>query len=431
MVVTALSNRHRSSTTFSAPLTIPRGGKAGAEMIRELGADIGLPVWEVLRSVLAWAGEEHAMRSDVFETSTMLDWERQLLQASWEPELRCGLAVLVGELSSPSHALPETVAHTCICVTEWALERGRVVTALAFAEAAALSWPEQSRFSWVTGSLLRRHGRFREAEQWLRRAAKAAVAAGDAESQIRALNALGNVLRDLGRIPQSRRTLSDALRYARRHKHRRLEGEILHDLFVVSSLGGLAEADEYARSAFEIYREGHPRLPSLACEIASLWLLRGCHLQALTVLKHLPQLIEVPEERIKVWGSLAWAAGMCNDADAYREAADEVWVLLDNPETAAPASALLEVGLGATRMKAWDEAEVALTRAIAIAARNGQSGIVTSAEAMLAASRNQTTPDKARPNTPELRQAQTATALVARILTSLERVPVALAMPSH
>jgi tetratricopeptide (TPR) repeat protein len=268
---------------------------------------------------------------------------------------------------------------------------------------------------------MRRHGRLREAEQWIRRAAKAAATTGDREMQTLAQNSLGNVLHDQGKNPQSLRTLRDALRLARRHRLRSLEGEILHDMFVVMTWSGQADsADEYAQGAFEIYREGHPRLAALAHDVASLWILRGYHAQAFTVLKQLPYFIELPDERIRVWGALARAAGGCGETETFRGAADEIWGLLDDPEALLRgASALLELAMGARSIEAWDEAEQAVGRSIEIAARTGESDIERRAQEVLTAISDRRNEQREEPSEIQFRYARQADALVEGFLSSL------------
>lgn len=412
------SNRPRSAD-FTTPLTIPGGAVAGADVVRELAPEVALPVWQTLRSVLTWAAEEPAMRGDLFEPCAMADWERQLLLETWEPDVRSALAVLVGELARPAEASLETVAHACLCVTDWALERGHVATGLAFAEAAALSWPQHPRYAWMAGRLLRRHGRLREAEQWIRRAAKAAASAGDRETQTLAQNSLGNVLHDQGKDAQSMRTLNDALRLARRHRLRSLEGEILHDLLVVATWAGSRDnAEEYALAAFEIYRDGHPRLAALAHDVACLWMFRGYYARALTVLKQLPSFIELPEERVRVWGVTARAAAGCGDAATFHQAVDEVWSLLEatngHPRSA---SAFLEVALGAMCLGEWEEAESSVSKAIELATETGQSDILRRAEEVTTAIANRAADQKLDPTT--IRSARRADTLVTGFLSSL------------
>ncbi|HST57141.1 MAG TPA: tetratricopeptide repeat protein, partial [Longimicrobium sp.] len=303
------SNRPRAAD-FTTPLTIPGGAVGGADVVRELAPDVALPVWQTLRSVLMWAGEEPALRGDLFEPCAMEEWEAELLIDTWEPDVRCPLAVLVGELAKAADASAETIARTCLCVTDWALERGHVATALAFAEAAALSWPQHARFSWMVGRLLRIHGRRREAEQWLKRAARAAVTAGDWEARALALTSLGNGFYEVGDYRASIRTLGDALRVSRKHRLRQLEGEILHDLFAVTMWSGdLDRAEPLALAAMEIYQPGHHRLTSLAHDVAVLWIKRRNFSRAFAVLRELPAFFDVPGDRVRVLASLARAAG--------------------------------------------------------------------------------------------------------------------------
>ena len=153
----------QSVTDFAAPLTVPPGDGGGAFIAREVSPDLALPLWQALRSVLMWAAEEPAMRASLFEASSMVQWERELLEGEWEPDLRMPLAVLVGELGNADKAIPGEVARVCLVVVEWALDQGATATALAFAEAAALAWPQSARYAWTTGRLLRSHGRLPEA----------------------------------------------------------------------------------------------------------------------------------------------------------------------------------------------------------------------------------------------------------------------------
>lgn len=136
-----------------------------------------------LSAVLRWVDEGAAG----VDPGAMAEWERELLLGSWDPGARLPLAVLARELAEADGPEPERVAWACLCVTEWALESGAVAAGLAFAEAAARAWPDQGRYAWAAGRLLRAHGREEEAETWLRRAAQLAGRAGDWEGQARSL----------------------------------------------------------------------------------------------------------------------------------------------------------------------------------------------------------------------------------------------------
>lgn len=372
---------------FTSPLTIPGGEVAGTEVVRELPAELALTVWQVLRSVLMWAAEIPAQRGDLFEPRAMEEWERELLEGTFDKELRYPLAVIVGELAALESASPEQLAHACLCVTEWSLAHHATRTALGFTEAAALCRPDHPRYAWMAGRLLRTHGFLREAEQWIKRSVRVAASMGDWETQTLGLNSLGNVFYEAGNYPMSGRTLREALRVARKHRYVQREGEILHDLFVLATwCGELEQAEQFARDAYEIYRHGHHRLPALAHDVAVLWMKRGHFSRALFVLRELPAYITAPEERSRVYAVLARAAAACGHERLFLDAWKEAWDFFEDPIAARRAAPdLVELGLGASSLKKWEMAESALNRALVLAERTGEADIRIRAETALAA----------------------------------------------
>lgn len=393
----ARTSRSRAprAAEFTTPLTIPGGAVAGAEVVRELAPEVSLTVWQALRSVLMWAAEEPASRGDLFEPCAMADWERELLEAEWDDELRCPLAVVVGELREPARASSESLARACLCVADWAITHGAVGTALCFAEAAALAWPDHPRYAWTAGRMLRTHGRLREAEQWFKRASRIASPIGDWEGHALAVNSLGNLLYEAGNYPAAIRTLKDAVRLARKHHLRQLEGEILHDLFAVTMWSGdHDQAEEIAKATLEIYQTGHPRLAALAHDVAALWIRRGSFNRALAVLKELPGFIEAPEERVRVLASLAHAAGACGDAESFAEAAATVKTMSADEGIARHAApALLEVALGAWSLGESAAAVEWLEEAVSLGRRSGEADVQLTAESALNAVRAGLTPE--------------------------------------
>lgn len=375
------------SADFTSPLTIPGGEVAGAQVVRELPAEVALTVWQVLRTVLLWAGEIPAQRGDLFERRAMERWEMELLEGTFDADLRYPLAVIIGELADPEAALPEHLAHACLCVTEWSLARRATRTALGFSEAAALCWPEHPRYAWMAGRLLRSHGYLREAEQWIKRSVRVAGNVGDWETQTLGLNSLGNVFYEAGNYPVSARTLREALRVARKHRLTQREGEILHDLFVVATWSGeLDRAEQYAREAFDIYKTGHHRLAALAHDVAVLWMMRGHFSRALYVLQELPAFVHAPDERARVYAMLARAAAACGQERLFTHAWDEAWSFFEDPiaeRRAAPD--FVELGLGASSLRKWEIAESALERAIRIATVTGEADVRVRAENALRA----------------------------------------------
>lgn len=408
---------HPRTAEFTGPLSIPGGEVAGAEIVRELGAEVSLAVWQTLRGVLMWAAETPEARPALFDAEAMRAWECELLVASWEPELRYPLAVLVGELAGDP--TPEPIARACLCVTDWALTREAWSTALAFAEAAALAWPEHPRYAWTVGRLLRKRGRLREAEQWIRRCIRVSVAAGDWEAQALGLNSLGNLFHKQGNYPESLRMLRDALRVARKHRLRERQGEILHDLCVLNMWAGeLDRAEPLAMEAFCIYQPGHHRLPALAHDVATLWLMRGHPRRAFSLLKELLDFFDEPEDRVRVAGALARAAGEIGQREAFGRAWLELWELAAIPfVTQTAAAAMLEAALGASALAEWDLSEGALRQAMDVAAEVGEADVLVKAERALEAVRARVTPQSLRPAEPH-RSAKSDT-VAADLLASL------------
>ncbi|HEU4882607.1 MAG TPA: hypothetical protein VFT45_10190 [Longimicrobium sp.] len=414
---------HRSAD-FTSPLTVPGGEVAGTEIVRELAPEVALTVWQVLRSVLLWAAEIPAQRGDLFERRAMEQWERELLEGTFDPDLRYPLAVIVGEMGALEDASDESLAHACLCVTEWGLAHNATRTALAFTEAAALCRPDHPRYAWMAGRLLRTHGYRREAEQWIKRSIRVAGSKGDWEAQTLGLNSLGNVFAEAGNYRQAAQTQSQALRIARKHRLRDREGEVLHDLFVATAhLGNLDIAENYALGALEIYRAGHSRLLLLAHDVAVLWMQRGQYDRALPVLLALSDQPDTLRDRILVLASGAWAAGMCGEESHYHRIAKQVVELAEQSAGGLGVPrALYELGLGAWGLERWESAEDFLARAEAAARAGGESDVVIEAEASLAAIRQRRA---AVPSAPTVqRRSAGHETLTKRFVASIRSAPV-------
>lgn len=361
-------------TEITSPLTVSNAEAAGAVIIRELAPEVALPTWQALRRVLMWAAEAPGERGDLFEPCAMADWEIELLEQHWEPDIRLPLAVLVGELANGENAIPQAVARACLCVADWAFGQRAVATGLVFAEAAALAWAQSPRYAWAVGRLLRAHGRVREAERWLNRASHTAAREKDPESQVLAINSLGNLHYGQGDFARAARVLNNGLRLARRHHLREQEGEILHDLCVVStSRGDLDTAERFATEAFEIYRDGHPRLPALVYDRAVIWMERGQFASALYVLRALPPFVEEPHERACAAAMLARAAAACGDEPLFDQAWAQAWALLEESASRSAVPAFVELGVGASSLQRWGQAEQALRHARKIALNTGEA----------------------------------------------------------
>lgn len=415
---------HRTAD-FTSPLTVPGGEVAGTEIVRELPPELALTVWQVLRSVLLWAAEIPAQRGDLFERRAMEQWERELLEGTFDPDLRYPLAVMVGELAELEDASAEALAHACLCVAEWALAHKATRTALAFTEAAALCLPDHPRYAWMAGRMLRSHGYLREAEQWIKRSVRVAGNRGDWEAQTLGMNSLGNVLYDAGRYREAQQSQMQALRSVRKHGLRDREGDVLHDLFVATAyVGELDQAEEYARAALERYLPRHDRLPALAYDVAFLWMKRGEFSRALPVLVELSAHFHEPHERVVVLASTARAAAACGDKDVYATFSAEAAQLAAESKTGRGVPyALFELGLGASNLGHWQSAEQFLERAEAAARVRGEADVVVNAETALSAVRSGCSAERTELAASRARNQNSRETLTSRFVVSLRGVP--------
>jgi tetratricopeptide (TPR) repeat protein len=346
------------------------------------------------------------------------EWEVAVLEAP-SPEVSAPAGVIVGELARGGTAEVRRIAWACIVLADTALARGAEETALAFTEAAALAWPEHARYAWTIGRMLRRRCRYREAEQWLRRAARVALRFKDWEARARSLNSLAMLHFEEGNFGSARSRLDQALRVASRHGIRRLQGEILHDRFAVEICGGNRRvAEEAARDAFERYLPDHPRLPALAYDLAYFWLNTGHAPPALPVLQGLLSHFEDPERRFQVLAAIARAAGALNQRTTFERVWSEAWVLLPQARSHARVpAALVDLGLGAASLGDWRHADEALTRALEAATAGGQAEDRLAAERALSAVERQ---DSANPIVRAPRPSRDESRFAARIVEVLE-----------
>lgn len=413
------------SADFTSPLTIPGGEVAGTEIVRELPPELALTVWQTLRSVLMWAAEHPSHRGGLFERSAMVQWEVELLEGTFDSDLRYPLAVIVGELADAERATPQALARACLCVTDWGLAHGAVRTALGFIEAAALCWPDHPRYAWMAGRLLRAHGRLREAELWIKRSVRIAGTIGDWEAQTLGLNSLGNVLAEAGRYREAQQSQIQALRNVRKHGLRDRAGEVLHDLFIATGyVGNLDQAEEYARAALDHYLPKHDRLTALAYDVAYLWIKRGEFARAFPVLVELSDHFREPHERVVVLASTARAAGACGDEDVFAKFSSEVSTLAAESQTGRGVPyALYELGLGAASLGRWESAEQFLVRSEAAARLRGEADVIVKSEAALSSVRIRSSVEQTDLATARAKSQRATETLTRRFVLSLRGTP--------
>lgn len=372
---------------WRTPPPLTRGSESleGMEILREIGGEAGVLLWQAYRNVMFWASVEQGERAALFSPKAG-DRRTAELEASRIPdELRASLAAVGEMLAAPDAATGEALADACTSIARWAEGEGQMNTALAFTQAASVAAPRSARLALAVGRLARRRGDLARAETWFRHTIMVARQVGDWDSYSRAYIALGNMLIARGNLPAAGRMHIKALRAARRKGLQQLQGMALHDLFVIADeMGRDEQAEDYARQAFRAYGPGHPSLPLLAHDMAYFWMQRGYFAHALDVFQRLEPHVTDPRTRLLLVSNIARAAAGVGDRDLFRRSWTQAYRMVKDPAlyNTAP-NAQLELAYGAASLGEWDRAEAAAQDSYDQAVKLGMGKTRLQAEALL------------------------------------------------
>ena len=255
--------------------------------------------------------------------------------------------------------------------------------------AAALASPTHAAAAFRVGQVARRNNQGARAETWFRRAVGLGRQAKDWLSYSEAFLGLGSLYKLRGNFPAARRFYVRALRAARHHALRDVQGRALHDLFTIAvETSPPAEAQELARLAFRAYGPRHPKLPALAHDVAYFWMTQGRFAPALEVFRAVLPHFHDPNDRILCAGNVGRAAGATGDRAVFDEAWEQVWAATaDWEKLVRSAQALLELAHGASSLRDWVRAERAAESARELGQRRGMGQVVLETESVLDAAR--------------------------------------------
>jgi tetratricopeptide (TPR) repeat protein len=357
----------------------------GGLVLQEFSGETGVVLWQALRDVMLWAQTPPANRGELFADTARERRIAAILAAGPEAELEVQLRALTDLTSSPATIRAELITVTCRAISQWAEAQGKLGTAMAFGQNAALASPGDAVAALNVGRLARKVTDYARAEIWFRRAIGLARQARDWRTYTVAFIGLGNMAVRRGNYPAGRRFRIRALRSARRGGLRRLQAVVLHDLFALEvECGNTAAAETYARRAFQHYRGRGDRLPALANDLANLWLTNGSFERARRVLVPLARLPLPEEDRLFVLASLARAAGGSGDTEQFDGAASEVSrLVVSGAHRAREARALLDVAFGAAALSRWDVARDLATSAWSLASERRESKTEFLADSLL------------------------------------------------
>lgn len=377
---------------WRTPPPLTRGSESleGMEILREVGGEVGVLLWQAYRNVMFWASTEQGERGRLFSPEAGRKRAAELAEARIPDELAGPLSAFGEMLSAPDSTGGEAMAQACTGIARWADDEGHINTALSFTQAAAVASQRNARLSLAVGQLARRRGELPRAETWFRHTVMVARQVGDWESYSRAYIALGNMLIRRGNFPGAHRMHIKALRAARRKGLQQIQGMALHDLFAIAvETGRKEQAEEYARQAFRAYGARHPLIPVLAHDVAYFWAEQGHFGRALEVFQALEPYMTSPRDRLGLTASLARASAGAGNRETFRRAWTQVVRLNKDPELQGVVpGCMLDLALGAASLGEWDRAESAAEEAYELATKSGQAKIRFRAESLMDSIRN-------------------------------------------
>jgi tetratricopeptide (TPR) repeat protein len=382
----------RETRRWRTPPPLIRGSESleGMDILREVGGEPGVLLWQSYRNVMFWATAEPGERANLFSPTASARRLAEVEAAHIPQALAHPLAEIGRMLAAPDGVAPASVADACTAIARWAEEERHPSSSLAFTQAAALALPRSATLALAVGQTARQRGEIPRAESWYRHAIMVARQVGDWDAYSRAYLSLGNMSIERGNYPVAQRLHTKALRAARRKGLPRNAAFALHDLFVIAIHTGRGDhAEDFARKAFRAYSPEDERMPALAHDVAYYWMEHGHFARALGVFQALLPHFHTPADRIAILANQARAAGGSGDRDTFRR----VWVEATrlskdaNVQLTLPGS-MLDLARGAASLGEWDRAEQAADQAVKLATERRQAKVMMNAESLLDSIRN-------------------------------------------
>jgi tetratricopeptide (TPR) repeat protein len=357
----------------------------GIEILREVGGDTGVLLWQSYRNVMFWSTADPADRGKMFSAEAGRKRLASIQSADLAGVLVEPLTAVAHMLASPATTTGDAVAAACTAIARWADAHGYAGTTLALTQAAALAAPGDARLPFEVGEIARRRNELARAETWYRHSVMIGRQVGDWDSYARAYAALGGMFLTRGNYPLAQRMHIKAVRASRRKGLPAVQGPVLHDLFIIAAESGRhAQAQQYARMSLRAYGAQHERLPALAHDIGYYWLQQGHYARVLPVFEALLPHFTATPERMVVLANIARAAGGAGLRDGFRKGWVEVNRLAREPETAGVlAGCMLDLARGAASLGEWDRAEQAAQQAVKVGTERGEAKVRFQAEELL------------------------------------------------
>lgn len=274
----------------------------------------------------------------------------------------------------------EIVGGACIRISTVASENNLFVTQFCFAAAAGLCVPSDPIQALEVGRLARQLARWSDAEVWLEHSIAVAKQKKNREIQALAILSLGNMFYRQGLYHRAKSAFLEALSLSRQYELCEYRGRALHDMFVILvELGDVASAEVYAREALVAYGASHPSVPTLAYDVAYVWLIEGYSARALAVFQAILPYIDHyrPEVRVNVLACTARAAAEIGDRAKFLKFVRDVREICGEPQAqGAIAASLATTALGAISLGELSLANELLHDSNKIAFKRGELDVI-------------------------------------------------------
>jgi tetratricopeptide (TPR) repeat protein len=358
-------------------------GFRGYEILHEHDEPAAFVLWSGFRDADLWAGAE----PNVQLYRGPADWGDLIarLDATFA-EIVPALRVLA-DLSRLSHADAAQVASSCDTIAEWSESRGKLGTAVEFAQVASGAHPDHPMYAARAARLLKERAEWSRSASWYDHAIYNARRVEDWYAYSDAYCGLGSLHAERANFPRARMLFQRALRAARRHHVNEQIANAYHYLFTLEALAENWErAELFALKALAKYQGDSPRRARLARDLAYRWILRGHFDRALPLAQEVLPHFTAPGIRALIWSDIARAAGGGGDDDVFERAWAQAKVLLDGGMGEPyEITILLNLAHGAALRGEVTRASLQAHKAAELARRRGEPQSVMEAEALLGA----------------------------------------------
>jgi tetratricopeptide (TPR) repeat protein len=367
------------------PVTDPTHG-SDTVIPRELAGAAGATLAALLECVGSWVQRPVESRGLGYHPAA----ERVDPDGAPELLLTCEALLRLVMEEQPDSDTAEAVGLGCFQIAEWCEERGALATALAWAQAAIATWPQQPHYAYLIGRLARKRAQYAHAEEWLRYAMRLSRRRMVWEVYALALSGYANLKRQKGNMPAAVRFHRLALKAARRHGLRSLEGDALYDLAVMAiDMDDIRSAIKFGRQALHAYGPGHMRVPRLAHDFAFVLMHSyGEFTAAASIMQSLLPHIWEPPFRVLLLANLCRACAGADWDSIFERTWVEAWTLLrQSTDQNGHARALIQLAYAAGRAGSWERARLATESAAIIARERREGEVLIETEEMLVALR--------------------------------------------